>query len=122
VIDLYPKNKGGKVAAGLWASEMDCNCSYDDCTFTLLSPKLKKQWTRFRSNFSAGLHITSGFRCQRHNKDVGGHPESYHMKGMALDIVVPKHLTCQIFANTARQYFETVIEYPDKNFIHVNVT
>lgn len=34
------------------------------------------------------MHITSWCRCAIHNKDVGGAPQSYHMKGMAVDFVV----------------------------------
>lgn len=33
--------------------------------------------------------ITSGYRSLQHNARVGGHPDSYHVKGMAADIVVP---------------------------------
>ena len=30
--------------------------------------------------------ITSGFRCPKHNKEVGGRPNSAHTKGLAADI------------------------------------
>lgn len=33
--------------------------------------------------------ITSGYRNVSHNRAVGGHPNSYHVRGMAADIVVP---------------------------------
>lgn len=121
MINLFDKTKTGKLASYLWAVEFHCRCDYDDCTYTLLDTKLKKQWGRFRSTFSRGIHITSGYRCQRHNADVGGHPNSYHKKGMAMDMLVPDHLPMHLFANTARMYFDKVIEYPDKGFIHVNV-
>lgn len=34
------------------------------------------------------IQITSGYRTPEHNKKVGGSPNSYHLKGMAADIVV----------------------------------
>ncbi len=34
------------------------------------------------------IKITSGWRTRQHNKRVGGAPHSYHVKGMAADIVV----------------------------------
>jgi len=30
--------------------------------------------------------ITSGYRCSKHNKEVGGSPTSSHLKGLAADI------------------------------------
>lgn len=30
--------------------------------------------------------ITSGFRCEKHNREVGGKPDSAHLKGWAVDI------------------------------------
>ena len=32
------------------------------------------------------LHVTSGYRCERHNKEVGGSTTSSHLKGLAADI------------------------------------
>ena len=33
--------------------------------------------------------ISSAFRCQKHNSDVGGSATSSHMKGLAVDIFCP---------------------------------
>jgi zinc D-Ala-D-Ala carboxypeptidase len=33
-----------------------------------------------------GITVTSGFRCQRHNAQVGGSETSSHLKGLAVDI------------------------------------
>jgi uncharacterized protein YcbK (DUF882 family) len=35
------------------------------------------------------LSITSGFRCNRHNKNVGGAEHSFHTLGMAADVSCP---------------------------------
>ena len=32
--------------------------------------------------------ITSGYRCARHNREVGGRPNSAHLRGLAADISV----------------------------------
>ena len=34
------------------------------------------------------IFIASGFRCSNHNNAIGGHPNSYHLQGMAADIAV----------------------------------
>ena len=36
----------------------------------------------------AAITVTSGYRTPRHNKKVGGAKNSYHLRGMAADIVV----------------------------------
>ncbi len=35
------------------------------------------------------LKITSAYRTPEHNSEVGGHKKSWHLSGMAVDIVVP---------------------------------
>lgn len=39
-----------------------------------------------RQRYGYPLMITSGFRCVKLNRIVGGQPDSYHLKGMAADI------------------------------------
>lgn len=42
---------------------------------------------RARALGGAPMRLTSGFRCERHNREVGGSPESSHLSGWASDIV-----------------------------------
>jgi uncharacterized protein YcbK (DUF882 family) len=37
------------------------------------------------------IYIVSGYRCRKHNIAVGGAERSYHVKGMAADIVIAKY-------------------------------
>ena len=39
-----------------------------------------------RSKFDRAIHINSGYRTKEHNKKVGGKKNSYHLKGLAVDI------------------------------------
>lgn len=39
-----------------------------------------------RQEWGSGIRITSGFRCEKLNKAVGGQPSSLHLKGWAADI------------------------------------
>lgn len=63
--------------------------------------KLAKRLQQLRDKLGKAIKITSGYRDPEHNKNVGGAPQSYHMKGMAVDCVVQdmepkdvyKHLT-----------------------------
>jgi len=51
---------------------------------------LAKQLETVRAFFGQPIIINSGFRTPAHNAAVGGEPNSYHLKGMAADIVVQR--------------------------------
>ena len=36
------------------------------------------------------ITVTSLYRCEKHNAEVGGSPNSFHLKGMAVDILCAK--------------------------------
>ena len=38
------------------------------------------------------FNITSGYRCPKHNKEVGGVKDSAHVSGLAVDITVPDNV------------------------------
>lgn len=48
--------------------------------------------------FRTSVTINSGNRCIAHNKAIGGHPNSYHTKSMAADIVL-KAVTPELVAS-----------------------
>ena len=37
----------------------------------------------------SGFNCSSGYRCQWHNRDIGGHDSSHHMNGSAVDLRLP---------------------------------
>ena len=39
-----------------------------------------------REAYGKPINVNSGFRCEKHNKEVGGVPNSQHVKGEAADI------------------------------------
>ncbi|WP_354624856.1 D-Ala-D-Ala carboxypeptidase family metallohydrolase [Psychromonas sp. MME2] len=49
-----------------------------------------------RAHFNAPVYINSAYRCEKHNKAVGGAENSQHVKGNAVDIVMrgvsPRHV------------------------------
>lgn len=58
--------------------------------------KVSKNLQVLRDYIGRPIHINSGYRSPKHNKRIGGVPNSYHTKGMAADITVrgytPKRL------------------------------
>ena len=53
-----------------------------------IDPKLLELLESIRAHFDAPIKINSGYRSPEHNAKVGGAKGSYHVKGMAADIVV----------------------------------
>lgn len=58
---------------------------------------------RMRSILKRPLHPTSGFRCHKHNKDVGGKLNSLHLVGKAMDLKCYDTLTAYDFIAAAMQ-------------------
>lgn len=42
-----------------------------------------------REAYGKPIYVNSGYRCEKHNKAVGGVPKSQHMRGEAADISLP---------------------------------
>lgn len=66
-------------------SEMACSCG---CGFDNPSYLLVQLLESIRSYFNKPIKINSACRCEKHNKEVGGEPNSQHVKGNAADINV----------------------------------
>lgn len=66
-------------------SEFTCKCG---CGLNLQKDGIKRIADEIREHFGKPATITSGTRCAKHNKEVGGVSNSWHMKGNAIDIVV----------------------------------
>lgn len=72
------------VSANFTAREFACK----HCNATKIDDKLITYVQKIRTHFGKPVIINSGYRCVTHNKNVGGTSGSYHLKGMAADIVV----------------------------------
>lgn len=81
--------------------EFRCKCG--KCNELLLDETLVDWLQRIRNHFGVSVHINSGYRCQTHNKAVGGSSTSHHMRGMAADIRVKG-----VSPKTVAQYAETI--------------
>jgi len=79
----------GKYISGhIMLSEYRCPCCavipYD--TESPAHRELFQAYEAIRTTLNRPLRITSGFRCPKHNADIGGEPLSVHLFGLALDI------------------------------------
>lgn len=83
----YVKGKKTKVSQNFSSTEFDChgkNC----CKTTKLDEKLVEYLQMIREHFKKPITVTSAYRCEKHNKAIGGATKSYHAQGKAADIVV----------------------------------
>lgn len=85
---------------------------------------LQNRLNWIRTIFGYPIIINSGYRTEKHNKDVGGSPTSQHLTLSAvditcsLDIVKLFHTICQL-AQLKHECFGQIIYYPKRNFVHL---
>lgn len=70
--------------------------------------------------FDKPIRITSFYRNEQHNINVGGVPNSYHMLGAAVD-VTSSDIPALISELSDFSGLIKYIHYPDKNFVHIQL-
>lgn len=83
----YTKGKSVKLTRNFKSTEFDCK-GKGCCSKTPLDIELIGYAQVIRNYFNKPVTINSGYRCQKHNKSVGGAKNSRHTQGMAADVVV----------------------------------
>jgi len=107
--------------------EFKCPC----CGLVELTPKLLDNLQALRDFINRrkprgegrewGIAITSGFRCFRHNREVGGKNSSYHLIGRAADIHVPGMDVTELHDLVVQsRLFNGIGFYPQRGFVHVD--
>jgi len=98
-------------------SEFECPC----CWQVRLVPRLVYLLEKLRKKVGEPILVSSGYRCPKHNKVIGGAKHSYHMQGKAADIYT-KRTSVEELGRLAHEVgFPTVILYPRHGFIHVDI-
>ena len=86
-INTYTKGKAIKLSDNFKSTEFDCHGS-GCCSTTLIDSQLVDYLQKIRNHFGKAVTVNSAYRCETHNKNVGGGSNSYHKKGQAADIKV----------------------------------
>ena len=79
-----------------------------------------------RQKLGVPVRINSGYRCETHNKNVGGVKGSKHTKGLAADLscslgaAAMKKAVQDLRAEGKLQDLDYCIKYGKKNFIHID--
>ena len=118
-IKTYSKRKDGgtRLAAHFTVSEFASKDGADEVKIDLL---LVQHLETIRQHFGKPVTVNSGYRTPAHNAAVGGVKDSYHVKGMAADIVVQG-----VKSKDVAQYAESlkiggIGWYEKSNFVHID--
>ena len=118
-IKTFSKKKDGgtRLAAHFTVSEFASKDGADEVKIDLL---LVQHLETIRQHFGKPVIINSGYRTPAHNAAVGGVKDSYHVKGMAADIVVQG-----VKSKDVAQYAESlkiggIGWYEKSNFVHID--
>lgn len=68
--------------------EFDCKCGKCERPKKVPSQELIDILTKIRKHYNQPVVINSGYRCEDHNKKIGGSANSQHFKGSAVDFIV----------------------------------
>ncbi|MBC7320690.1 DUF882 domain-containing protein [bacterium] len=97
--------------------EFSCKC----CGAVKIDSELVQRLQILRDRIKRPIIITSGYRCPKHNKEVGGNDNSYHTKGLAVDIVVKDYGLDELETLARAVGFRGIGVYRIKNFIHLDL-
>lgn len=118
-VKKYSLKKHGstKLSEHFTVREFACSDGSDEIR---IDPKLVDYLEKIRAHFGKPVRITSGYRSPAYNAKVGGVKNSYHLKGMAADIVIDG-----VKSKEVAQYAETIGcggigWYEAKNFTHID--
>ena len=76
---------------------------------------------KIRERVGRPVYIESGYRCEDHNREVGGVPNSQHVLGTAADITVDD-ISIDELANIAKECgADGVGRYYGLQFVHIDV-
>jgi len=99
--------------------ELSCRC----CGRLQIDSRLLDGLEKLRSLAGVPVRVHAGYRCPRHNRELGGVPHSEHLEGLAADVSLPGLSLQRMYelALEVPQFAEGGIGVYDGNFLHVDV-
>ena len=99
--------------------ELSCRCG---CGFCITDKDFLDKLEYARELANIPFVITSGARCLKHNRSVGGVDSSAHTKGLAVDISFKDSHQCFVIVDSLyRAGFKRLGINFDKSFVHCDV-
>lgn len=110
---IYSKNLSWDNIKHFNKSEFTCKCG---CGLNNINLNLVNVLERIREHFGGNpVNITSGCRCSKHNKSVGGVQGSRHVLGKAVDIYIKG-----VSANTLLSYTKQLVNEGTLRYTYTN--
>ena len=94
-----------------------CGCGCD----TQVDPRLLRIADQVREHFDAPCIVSSGVRCEAHNKKVGGVAASRHLSGKAMDFCIKGKTAIQTLGFVQSMSGVRYAYAIDKNYVHMDV-
>lgn len=73
-----------------------------------------------RTRLGRPVIVTSAYRSPEHNAAIGGARTSWHMEGVAFDVMMTNHAPEAFIAAARAVGFQSIGTYPGSNFIHID--
>ena len=102
---LYGETIMGNLSEHFSREEFLCGCN--KCGFDTVDIQLLEILETVRHRYMRPIKITSGCRCEEHNKKEGGAPKSQHILGRAADFKVQGINPKEVFEFLCRAYPDT---------------
>lgn len=102
-VKIYKKGVKTKITKNFYSTEFDCGCNDPECKWTKINIEHIKKLQEKRDQWGKPIKITSGYRCEKYNKAVGGASKSRHKEGDATDIIV-QDMTPEEVANDSEDF------------------
>lgn len=118
---VWSRGSGEALSSNFNAREFECGCQYADCVTNCISIECVESLQKAREEFGKPVKVTSGYRCLKHNRDVGSKDTSQHVLGNAVDSVPKEHTTESLdnWVAVVRKYFKAIGLSP--RFVHVDI-
>ena len=101
-------------------NEMACNCG---CGQNECKDEMVSLLQQLRNEVGSSIRLSSAYRCPSWNKEVGGHPSSSHMEGLAVDILCSGEKALKVVESAIKLGFTGVgiSQKKGQKFVHLDV-
>jgi len=106
-----------KISNNFNLQEFQCQC----CKTVKIHAELVRKLQELRKRIKSSIIITSGYRCESHNREIGGAVNSKHLHGLAADIIATDISKEGLFIECMKIGFSRIIWYRDLPHIHVEI-